>query len=69
MMKFKIYYKEEGGGLLPNLGHVSVVNPKQVYDLKLIPFFHQSLALSSLWKCFVHAFVLVNMSHFNNIFS
>jgi hypothetical protein len=39
MMRFRIYYKEEGGNLFPNLGHVNVVNPKQVYDLKLILFF------------------------------
>jgi len=33
-----IHYKEEEGGLLPSLGHVNVLNPKQVHDPKLTPF-------------------------------
>jgi hypothetical protein len=34
----EVYHKEEGGDFLPNLNHVNVVNPKQVYDPKLISF-------------------------------
>jgi len=34
----KTIYKEEGGDFFPNLGHVSVMSPKQVCDKKSIPF-------------------------------
>jgi hypothetical protein len=40
-----VYYKEEGGDFLPNLNHMHVVNPKQVYDPKLISF-----ALIATWS-------------------
>jgi hypothetical protein len=32
----KIYYREEGGIFLSNVGHVNVVNPKEIYDLMLV---------------------------------
>jgi hypothetical protein len=28
----KCIYEEEGGGLFQNMGHASVMSPKQVYD-------------------------------------
>jgi hypothetical protein len=34
----EVYYKQEGGDFFPNLNHVNVMNPKQVYDPKLISF-------------------------------
>jgi hypothetical protein len=38
MVSSGINYKEEGGGLLPILSHVSVMMSKQVYDPKFVPF-------------------------------
>jgi len=38
MKRHKVYYREEGGGLLSNLGCVNVVSPKQICDPKLILF-------------------------------
>jgi hypothetical protein len=36
IMKYII--RRKGGDILPNLNHVNVVNPNQVYDPKLISF-------------------------------
>jgi hypothetical protein len=33
-----LFIRKKGGGFFPNMGHVSVMNTKQVYDKKLIPF-------------------------------
>jgi hypothetical protein len=38
MVKSKVYHKEEGGGLLPNLGHLKIMSSREVYDSKLVPF-------------------------------
>jgi hypothetical protein len=38
MVRFRINYKEEGGGLLQILSHVNVMSSKQVYNPKLVPF-------------------------------
>ncbi len=38
MVRSKIYHKEEGGGLLTNLGHVKIMSLRGVYDPKSIPF-------------------------------
>jgi len=40
---------EEGGDLFLNLGCVSVMSPKQIHDIKLIPF--------ALTTCNIFAFV------------
>ncbi len=34
--KSGIYYREEGGGLLPSPSHMNVMSPKQVHDPKLV---------------------------------
>ncbi len=35
VINHKMYYKEEGGGLFPSLGHVNVISLRQVHDPKL----------------------------------
>jgi hypothetical protein len=37
MMRSKIYYREEGEGLFPSIGHVNILNPKQDCNPKLAP--------------------------------
>jgi hypothetical protein len=38
MMRSRVYYKEEGGGFLPNLGCMNLMSSRQIHDSKLTSF-------------------------------
>jgi hypothetical protein len=57
VVNHKMYYKEDGDGLFPSLGHVSVISPKQVYDPKLA------------YVCFNHLHCLICVNYLSMKFS
>jgi hypothetical protein len=50
MISSRVYYREEGGGFLLNLGCMNVMSSKQIIDSKLASF---SLITSIVWLVYV----------------